>query len=372
MSTIYSGDGITFPDGVQMTGYPQGWRNRIINGDMRFSQAAGGAAVTTTGAFPVDRFYIVMGAAGKFTAQQNKNSITPPDGFTHYLGIESLSSYSAGAGEIFGVIHRIEGVNVADFGWGTANAKAITISYLVRSSLTGTFGASVQNSGGTRSYPFTYTINAANTWETKTVTLAGDTSGTWLTTTGVGLQLCLDLGTGTTYQGTSGSWAGANYYSSTGATSVVGTNGATFYITGVMLERGAYSGDRPFDYVEYGEQLRRCQRYYYREAPGSSNIPFTGFVSINSGTTGALYTRSPSPMRAATSQLDTGGVAGDFQVVVGSTAYTCSSLPTITTIGPHVLAASLVFASGPSSGQVGFLRCTTSTFAAQIGWSSEL
>jgi hypothetical protein len=126
--------------------------------------------------------------------------------------------------------------------------------------LTGTFGGALTNSAETRSYPFSYTISAANTWEQKTITVAGDTSGTWLTTNGVGIKVIWGLGVGSTYSGTAGAWAGSAYYSATGATSVIATNGATFYITGVQLEKGSTATS--FDYRPYGTELALCQRYY--------------------------------------------------------------------------------------------------------------
>jgi hypothetical protein len=236
------------------------FKNRIINGGMVIDQRNAGAVVTLTSTFPVDRFYIIMSAAGKFTAQQNAGAVTPPSGFSNYLGTTSTSAYTAGASEIFGINHRVEGLNTADLGWGTASASAVTLSFWVRSSLTGTFGGAFYNSGNTRSYPFSYTISAANTWEQKTVTIAGDTSGTWLATNGVGLGINFSIGAGATVSGTSGAWAGATYWSATGATSVVGTNGATFYITGVQLEKGSTATS--FDYRPYGTELALCQRYY--------------------------------------------------------------------------------------------------------------
>jgi hypothetical protein len=125
--------------------------------------------------------------------------------------------------------------------------------------LTGTFGGSVQNSASDRSYPFSYTVSAANTWELETITIPGDTTGTWLTDSGVGIRLFFSLGTGSTQSGTAGAWAAGNFRSVTGATSVVGTNGATFYITGVQLEAGTTATS--FDRRDYGSELMMCQRY---------------------------------------------------------------------------------------------------------------
>ena len=233
-------------------------RNRIINGDMRIDQRNAGAAVTANdNIFGVDRFQFAMSQSSKGTSQQ---SSTAPTGFINSLLFTSSSAYTVGAAETFIIRQHIEGYNIADLGWGTASAATITLSFWVRSSLTGTFGGSLVNATVNRSYPFTYTISSANTWEQKTLTIAGDTSGTWLTNNGRGISVNWSLGTGATYSGTAGSWASSLYLSATGATSVVGTNGATFYITGVQLEEGSVA--TPFEHRQYGQELALCQRYF--------------------------------------------------------------------------------------------------------------
>jgi hypothetical protein len=240
------------------------FKNRIINGAMVIDQRNAGASVTITDTssltYTLDRWTAYGSAASKFSVQQNAGSVTPPNGFINYFGATSLSAYSVVSGDSFTIQQAIEGLNVSDLGWGTADAKTVTLSFWVRSSLTGTFGGSLRNSNVTRSYPFTYTISSANTWEYKTVTIAGDTSGTWLTTNGIGIRLCFSIGSGSTFSGTAGAWAGSNFTTATGATSVVGTNGATFYITGVQLEVGSTATS--FDYRPYGTELALCQRYY--------------------------------------------------------------------------------------------------------------
>jgi hypothetical protein len=258
-------------------------KNRIINGAMVIDQRNAGASVSTTaGAFnyTLDRWNYYAGQASKFTVQQNAGSVTPPVGFNNYLGVNSLSAYSVAVGDIFIIDQCIEGFNTADLGFGTANAKTVTLSFQVYSSLTGTFGGSLMNSAFNRSYPFTYSVPVANTWTTISVTIAGDTSGTWIgATNGIGIRLSFGLGVGSTYSGTAGSWSANQYYSATGATSVVGTSGATFYITGVQLEVG--SSATGFEYVNYQTSLANCQRYYEvcnavylqaAQAGGGSNI----------------------------------------------------------------------------------------------------
>ncbi len=265
MSMILDGsNGVTFNDSSLQgaAASPYGLKNRIINGDMRIDQRNAGASVTPANfAYTLDRWQAVQTTASKFSVQQNAGSVTPPTGYKTYLGITSLSAYTVGTSDIYSINQNIEGFNTADLMFGTANASTFTISFWVRSSLTGTFGGSVANSANDRSYPFSYTISSANTWEQKTVTIAGDTTGTWIgATNGNGLVVRFALGGGSTFSGTAGSWASANYYTATGATSVVGTNSATFYITGVQLEVGSTA--TPFERRMYGQELALCQRYY--------------------------------------------------------------------------------------------------------------
>ena len=236
-----------------------GFKNRIINGAMVIDQRNAGAAVTANGAFPVDRFFITNGTDGTFSAQQSTSII--PTGFTHSVGITITSAdTSLTAAQALAYNQRIEGYNVSDLSFGTANAQTVTLSFWVRSSLTGTFGGSLRNSAANRSYPFSYTISVANTWEQKSVTITGDTSGTWLTDSGTGILTTFALGAGVDRSGTAGAWNSNNNASATGAVSVVGTNGATWYITGVQLEKGSTATS--FDYRPYGTELSLCQRYY--------------------------------------------------------------------------------------------------------------
>ena len=275
-----------------------GFKNRIINGAMVIDQRNAGASVTpTSGQFAVDRWRFDVTQASKFTAQQNAGSVTPPTGFSNYLGCTSSSSYAVLTGDFFGFKQVIEGFNTADLGWGTANAKTVTLSFQVYSSLTGTFGGSIYNSAFNRSYPFSYSIPTANTWTSISVTIAGDTSGTWIgATNGAGMQVFFSLGTGATYSGTAGAWTGSGLFSATGATSVVGTSGATFYITGVQLEVGSTATS--FDYRPYGTELQLCQRYFQvRNLSGDYAVIWTGDVT----TANTYFYTEPFPvaMRAA-------------------------------------------------------------------------
>ena len=181
-------------------------KNRIINGAMVISQRNGTSTVTPSSTdYLTDRWHVAMSQSSKFTAAQ---SSTAPVGFSNSLLITSSSAFSVGASDYFVVRQAIEGFNFADCNYGTANAKTVTLSFWVQSSLTGTFGGALYNATGTRSYPFSYTISSANTWEQKSVTIAGDTSGTWVgATNGIGIQVNWSLGTGSTYSGTASAWA---------------------------------------------------------------------------------------------------------------------------------------------------------------------
>ena len=322
-------------DTILMTGAPSiggaglgmgmGFRNRIINGAMVIDQRNAGASVATpSGANLVDRYFFNTSQTGKVTAQQNQGSVTPPSGFSNYLGFTSSSAYSVLTGDYLGIQQRIEGFNVADLAWGSASAATVTLSFWVRSSLTGTFGGSLTNSAGNRSYPFSYSISSANTWEQKTITIAGDTSGTWLTTNGIGIGVTWSIGTGTTYSGTAGSWSGSLYLSATGATSVVGTNGATFYITGVQLEKGSTATS--FDYRPYGTELALCQRYL---PTFNTSDTAAGFGTSSTGGYFAIPYQVPSRTAAT-----------------GVTVLNATSFRAYSTIGNSINATAMGFIAG--------------------------
>jgi len=239
-------------------------RNRIINGNMTIDQRNAGASVTPTdGQYLVDRWVASLTAASKYTAQQGTLTPSSTNGYnSNSLNITSSSAYSISSSDIFAISQKVEGFNFYDMGWGTASAKTVTLSFWVYSSLTGTFGGCFVNSAQTRAYPFTYTISSANTWTSISVTVPGDTSGTWVgATNGIGVRVFWSLGVGSTYSTTANAWAAGTYFAPTGATSVVGTSGATFYITGVQLEVGTKA--TPFEQRLYGTELVLCQRYYF-------------------------------------------------------------------------------------------------------------
>jgi hypothetical protein len=346
-----------------------GFKNRLINGAMVIDQRNAGASVTATsdGGYTLDRWKVGLTQSSKFTVQQNAGSVTPPVGFSNYLGVTSSSAYSVGSGDTFLFQQNIEGFNTSDLGFGTANASTITLSFWIRSSLTGTFGGSIINSGGTRSYPFSYTVSSANTWEQKSVSIAGDTSGTWVgATNAVGIGVRFGLGSGSAFSGTAGAWGAGNIVQPTGSVSVVATNGATFYITGVQLEKGSTATS--FDYRPYGTELLLCQRYYYRlKSEGISFTLGTG-VCVTSTITQS-FTQFPTFMRSAPTALEQSGTAGDYRVK-GTSIITCSAVPAISTTYTNGSLVDFTVASGLTAGQAIFNQGLNSS--AYLGWSAEL
>ncbi len=339
-------------------------KNRIINGAMVIDQRNAGASVTatTSNEFSVDRWQLVSSVSSKYTAQQNAGSVTPPAGFTNYLGITSSSAYSSGSSDYFFFIQRIEGYNTADLNWGSANAKTVTLSFWVRSSLTGTFGGALRNSDNTRSYPFSYTISSANTWTQISVTVAGDTSGTWLTTNGLGISVIFNLGTGTTYSGTAGSWASTNYTSATGATSVLGTNGATFYITGVQLEVG--SSATGFEYRQYGTELSLCQRYYSRLTTFGAN----GQIGVGiSSTTSSAWIQVSTPVN-----LRANPTVGFSNLTISDQVNYAPAVTSITSVGAISSGAGILCNHSAVATAFRTAILSTSTSAGYLDFSAEL
>ncbi len=347
------------------------FKNRIINGNMAIDQRNAGASVTASAVgaitYTLDRWSYYAEQASKFTVQQNAGSVTPPVGFTNYLGVTSSSAYSPISTDQFIIRQNIEGFNMADLGFGTANAKTVTISFWVRSSLTGTFAGNICNYNGTRSYVYTYTINSANTWEYKSVTIAGDSSGTWLTTNGIGISFNFALGTGSSYQTAAGVWNSSYKLAPSGSIDVVGTNGATLYITGVQLEVGTQATTFTTAGGSYGAELALCQRYFQRMTLGSG----AGLVGYNDATTRAIvYYYFPVQLRGNPT-LTTTGTASDYGIRWANVNFTvCSAVPTI--VGPSVNSARVdcTVASGLTVGYGAQLGDNST--GTWLGFNSEL
>ena len=331
---------------AQMGNTNQTFRNRIINGAMVIDQRNAGASVsiaTTSDVYTLDRWAAAgQSADGVFTVQQDT---TIPAGFKNSMKVTvTTADSSIGASQYYLMQQNIEGLNLTDINWGTVNAQNLTLSVWVRSSVTGTFGGSLRGSftTSTRSYPFSYTINSANTWEQKSITITGDQSGTWATDNSTGIRLTFSLGDGSSRLGTANTWATANYTGVTGQTNLIATNAATWYVTGVQLEKGSTATS--FDYRPYGTELALCQRYYQKSfpigtAPAQNTGSYVGSMSYTTsvaGTTGKGVFSYPLfvPMRANATQTfyspgnasanffnrATGAISGGVSIPYGDTS----------------------------------------------------
>jgi hypothetical protein len=367
--TIDGTAGITFPNSsTQSVGF-YGFKNRIINGAMNISQGANGASVTPTVAgsyatnYAVDRFNTFATVASKYTIQQTPSATETGyatrvgAGFKNYLAVTSSSAYSVASGDYFLISQSIEGFNTADLVFGTSSAKTITLSFWAYSSLTGTFGGSLCNSALSRSYPFSYSIPVANTWTQISITIAGDTSGTWVgATNGAGLIVFFNLGSGTSQSTTAGAWASGFYSAPTGAVSVVGTNGATFYVTGVQLEVGTQATS--FDYRPYGTELALCQRYYQQITYAGSTISYligTAYDSAN------IYNMNVYSLPVTMRSAPTFSTAGTFLLADG-----LGNNPAVTTLTLSSMSMANSFtanivSSGLTTGRTYYLISTASS-----------
>jgi hypothetical protein len=360
--TIDTSQNATFAGTVSMSS--SFLRNRIINGDMRIDQRNAGASVTasTTGAYALDRWYLEEATDGAATVQQVSDG---PTGFTNSLKITVTSTdTSIGASQYFEVDQNIEGFNTADLSFGTASASTITISFWVKSSLTGTFGGSIRNSAANRSYPFSYTINAANTWEKETITIAGDTTGTWIgATNGIGLRLTLALAAGSSLSGTVNTWAGANLLAPTGSTNLMGTASATWQVTGVQLEIGTSA--TPFERRLYNQELANCQRYYAKTTAGTGAYTAFGMGVAGTTTSAQIVFKYPQSMRASPTLGQSLTSLTD-----GSNAFSVTGFGT-SYIGQDTANGTLTVASGLTQFRAYQIAANNST-SAYVDFSAEL
>ena len=341
-----------------------GFRNRIINGDMRIDQRNAGASVNTNSAtnpYVVDRWRIVESPGSN--GYKGERSTTAPSGFTNSFLTTALTATSFSGTDYHALRQPIEGFNCADLMWGTASASTITLSFWIRSSLTGTFGGAIGNQNGSRSYPFTYTVSSSNTWEYKTITIAGDTTGTWNTNNEGSINVWFSLGAGSDRKGTAGAWNANFNTSATGAVDINATSGATFYITGVQLEAGSVA--TPFERRPYGTELTLCQRYYELMNIGRIKCVYYAATAFETSNVPYSVTKRASPTMSVT--------AGTMKwVVPGINIYnsiTNSGISfTTTTSSFHITQSRTPDGSAPVAGD----SYTNEDGAVTVGASAEL
>ena len=346
-------------------------KNRVINGDMRIDQRNVTSTINATGVtYNVDRWLgRGVGSDGVFTLAQDTTS---PVNFTNSLkAAVTTADGDIAAGSSYRIQQQIEGNNIADLNWGTSDAQSVTLSFFVRSSVTGTFGGSLANGDFDRFNVFSYTISSANTWEKKTVTIAGDTAGTWYTNNSIGIRINFSLGAGSNLLASAGSWGASTKEGVSGQTNLIATNSATFYLTGVQLEPGITATS--FEHRQFGQELELCQRYYqkYLNDSGATTEGFWGTGNCDSATSFVGSFVFTTPMRAKPGAFEQTGTATDYRVQIkGNSAVVCSSVPTVS--GMTSWAARLVFttSSGLTAGEAGIYR--SSTTDAYVAWSAEL
>ncbi len=252
-------------------------KNKSINGNMVINQRNNGGSVNSSagGNFAVDRFTSFGSGGGVYTTQRSTD-VPSGQGFVNSI-VSTVTTTDSPTGTDYYIIqHTIEGFNTADLMWGTVNARTVTVSFWVKSSITGTYTVAFRNSGFNRSYRATYTINAANTWEYKTITVVGDTTGTWSTDNGIGIRIGFTLGAGSDFIDTGNVWSALEDFAATGQTQWIATNGATFYLTGVQLEVGTQATAFSTAGGSYGAELALCQRYYQFIGGTNSGFPLWG------------------------------------------------------------------------------------------------
>ena len=338
-------------------------KNRIINGGMVIAQRNAGASVTVNSSsapYCPDRWNgRLQQASGAFTMQQNT---TAPAGFINSLLFTVTNTTAPAAGNRVHVRQIIEGYNVSDLGWGGASAASVTLSFWVRSSVTGLYGVGFINSAENRSYVGTYTINSANTWEYKTIAVPGDTAGTWVTDNGNGIRLTFDLGSGTSYNASSANtWVAQEACRTSSCVNWQQNSGATLYITGVQLEKGSTATS--FDYRPYGTELSLCQRYYSKVGGGNSWALGVGQCYSTTGVISAVTT--PQVMRATPTLTYTNlalwNAASGALGVTGLTVHSASG---------NLVRLDATVASGLVAGNATFLNSGSSSGTLEL--SAEL
>ena len=304
---------------------PRNFHNRIINGDMRIHQRGGTATINATGVtYNVDRWLgRGVGSAGVFTLAQDSES---PDGFTKSLkATVTTADSSPASGSSYRILQHIEGHNMNDLGWGTSSAQNVMLSFWVRSSVTGTFGGGLANGDYNRFRPFSYTISSANTWEKKTVSIPGDTSGSWSYTTDLGLRLNFSIGAGSSKVGATSAWGTSSVEGATGQTNLISTNGATFYLTGAKLENGTTATD--FEHRTFADELATCHRYFFSALGDSSGGNYSVFPinfrnHISTGNNGHIVFQVSLPCKMRATPSLTHNIANSNHAGSGQTPST--------------------------------------------------
>jgi hypothetical protein len=291
------------------TGMTVGFRNRIINGDMHIAQRATSVSAFSGGGYQtLDRWNLFQNLGAMNIAQ----SSTAPTGFSNSMQftVSTAASQTSSSTSIVTPNQSIEGFNFDDMAWGTSNAKPVTVSVWVYSSLVGQYAIWIRNSAADRFYATPFTITIANTWQQVTATIAGDTSGTWIgATNGIGATVGICLAAGSSRVGAGNTWSGSSFYGVTGQVDWQATSSNTFYFTGFQLEKGNIATS--FDVRPYGTELQLCQRYYYKNLTSSDGLQrFQIDTYVTTGIYPCVSIPHPVPMRTTPTKTKIGAWFG--------------------------------------------------------------
>ena len=369
--TLPDGDGdagaMLQTDGSGQLAWSTAYRNRnlILNGAQVIDQRNAGASVSGDGKFPVDRWKASKVGSGAFSMQQ---SSTTPSDFNHSVVCTvTTADTSLAASDEYSYRHFVEGFNFCHANWGTSSAYPITLSFWVRSSVTGTYAVGFRNNAGNRTNPSTYTISSANTWEYKTVTVAGDTTGTWEgATNNIGVGVIFSLGAGSNYQGTANTWNASGTWSTASATQWISTSSATWYVTGIQMELGSQS--TAFEHRSFGDELAACQRYTYvynsQKIGGEKSL-----CNLAKWSNGTAYGSFSFPMEMRTAPSATIYNKTEFYVYIAGSVGQVSSSDTFGVANQTTDIGEVYIECGEgSSGQAGFMRKAGSTSGTSSGY----
>ena len=329
-------------------------RNLIINGGMQVAQRGTSFTSPESNTFTLDRWKYEESTANVVDVEQSSDA---PAGFERSIKVTTTTAAgSVGASDFAQLLYKIEGHDLSRLAYGTSDAKTSTLSFWVKSSVTGSFPFGLQNHDGSRVFPVTYTVNAANTWEYKTITIAGDTGGTWTTsnnTTGMRFTFFWISGSNFTGGVDGGGWAATTGFADLTSTYTANLDvvNATLQITGVQLEVGDTA--TPFEHRSYGDELARCKRYFERIGiPAGSSYQSFGVGHVHTSVTAVSVIPYEVEKRVnPTASYDTGSNFALLNAVGSAVACTAASTSRISTHAVSVTAN----ASGLVAGNATFL-----------------
>jgi len=343
-----------------------GRRRLNPNGAMLVSQRATTKATLTDGYNCLDRVFTYKSHDG--VVEESQSTDTPNSDFYNSLKHRvTTADTSIAATQYHSLSFRLEGKSVTQLGFGTSGAKKVTVSFWVKSSVAGAYGAALRNLASNRFNQATMTINSADTWEKKSITYTGDTGGTWPKDNSEGFHFQLSMAMGVSYQGTSAdTWVSTIDVAPSNQVNWLATVGNTFYLTGLQIEEGSTATE--FEHRSFAEELSLCQRYYYRiNSVGTSDERKTGF-SRTTTTCWADYTM-PVTMNH-NPVLETSGTASHYAINISSSTTTCSAVPAINSSGVEAVMVAWYLSSGLTQRDANGLRFANAN--AFLAFESEL